>query len=115
MTDDLLEGVDMSTPKSDLRRRLEAAVARLTSLELSSKKESASKSAENMKRFDEIESRVRAKWVGRTEDFVQLQITTTMAEMSEVAEFLGDFEDVLPLSMQRILGGARAATGTDSE
>lgn len=94
-----LDDIDETTPRPVLIQRIRDYAAQLHG-----------KQDARLARFQEIEERVRKDYAGRHQDVVALVVHGTPQEWQDAANFLGEFEDFLPIVLHRIATGAKQAT-----
>lgn len=97
---DPLEGVDTDTSREVLMERLRRAAAGLRGQDRG-----------NKAKLQEIEDRLRAKGAVKHEQLQQVIVSATNAEWNESIEFLEEFEDLLPVGLQRLVVGGRVLLG----
>lgn len=97
---DPMEGVSTRSTKEDLMERLRKAGAAL-------RRQDRSKKAA----LQEIEDRIRAKGVRTPESLKQVIVSATEDEWKESIEFLEEFDDLLPVPLQRLVVGGHVLLG----
>lgn len=97
---DPMEGVTTKTTKEELMERLRNAAA---ALRRNDRKQKAA--------LQEIEDRIRAKGVRTPEMLKQVIVSATEDEWKESIEFLEEFDDLLPVPLQRLVVGGHVLLG----
>lgn len=103
---DPLEGVTKTTKKEDLMDRLRKAAAVIRRQD-----------REKKSRLQEIEERIRAKGAVNPDELRQAIVSATEDEWKNAIEFLEEFEgtgngdNLLPVSLQRLVVGGRVLLG----
>ena len=96
-TPDYLSGVTEKTTRGELIELLKKATA-----------EQRASTEARADRLVELERSIRAKWAGMSaEPLLQIIVQGTESELTEALEFMGDLEEVLPATLQRLLIGCR--------
>lgn len=98
---DPLEGITEKTTKVDMLKRLNELADKLRGYE-----------RKRTGRLAEIEDRVRAKYKpGELPELHNVIISATIDEWADVIDFLEQFEDLLPLALDRVRAGGRILLG----
>lgn len=97
---DPMEGVSSKTTKEELMERLRKAGAALRRVDRAHKA-----------RLQEVEDRVRAKGAREPEMLKQVIVSATEDEWKESIEFLEEFDDLLPVPLQRLVVGGHVLLG----
>lgn len=97
---DPMEGVTSKSTKEDLMERLRRAAAALRRADRSQKA-----------RLQEIEERLRAKGEVTQEHLKFVIVGATEPEWQDSIEFLEEFEEMLPIALQRQVLGGRVLLG----
>lgn len=97
---DPMEGVSTKTTKEELMDRLRRAGVALR------KNDRQRKAA-----LQEVEDRIRAKGLPPAADLQQVIVTATEEEWKESIDFLEEFDDLLPIPLQRLVVGGHALQG----
>lgn len=96
-TDDLLADVNEKTTKAVLIGKLREAVRRLHARE-----------DERVGRMQQLEEEVRAKFTGVEPDIRSITVMCTAQEFTEAADFLDNFQDIMPMALHRMQAGMKA-------
>lgn len=99
-THDLLDGITDRSTKPELMERLRDGAALLRRSDRQRKA-----------RVQEIEDRIRAKGTVNTAVLQQVIVSASDEEWKEAIEFLEEFDDLLPISLQRLVLGGRTLLG----
>src|SRR5258707_1170151 len=91
---DPMDGVSTKTTKEDMMDRLRKAAAALR------RNDRSQKAA-----LQEVEDRIRAKGAPAQEELRQVIVSATADEWKESIEFLEEFDDLLPVPLQRLVVG----------
>lgn len=97
---DPMDGVTSKTTKEELMERLRKAGAAIR------RGDRQRKAA-----LQEVEDRIRAKGVQPQVELQQVIVTATEDEWKQAIEFLEEFDDLLPIPLQRLVVGGHALQG----
>lgn len=99
---DVLAGIDpKKTTKKELLDRLDQAAGIIFGFR-----------RQKVTQLQELEASIRAKHAAHQRDpLMQIIVQGTDAELREAIEFLHDFDDLLPATLERLVAGSRVLLG----